>query len=263
MPMYFLLQQEGLDMTGWLYHRFSLSSSFERVFDETRLEQYNLFNVRYVVAPEAQVFPRFVKPLGQFGRHRLYQVQMTGYFDLVDSDLTFTGGKTDYWPAASNWMASGLLGVKQHPTVLFGSSSRGIKSSIPLSEASEVISKIQVSAGPSRGIVLSEEVGNNFFAADVNVKRDSMLMLKATYHPNWRATVDGEETDPVMLMPSVVGIQLPQGEHKVRLEYRPRSLRVVLLGLGLLTLPLIAISEKWGTGFWRRFGSGGGPTILN
>ena len=262
-PMYFLLQQEGLDMTGWLYHRFSLSSSFERVFDETRPEQYNLFNVRYVVAPEAQVFPRFVKPLGQFGRHRLYQVQTTGYFDLVDSDLTFTGGKTDYWPAASNWMASGLLGVKQHPTVLFGSSSRGIKSSIPLSEASEVISKIQVSAGPSRGIVLSEEVGNNFFAADVNVKRDSMLMLKATYHPNWRATVDGEETDPVMLMPSVVEIQLPQGEHKVRLEYRPRSLRVVLLGLGLLTLPLIAISEKWGTGFWRRFGSGGGPTILN
>ena len=105
-PMYFLLQQEGLDMTGWLYHRFSLSSSFERVFDETRPEQYNLFNVRYVVAPEAQVFPRFVKPLGQFGRHRLYQVQTTGYFDLVDSDLTFTGGKTDTgrrhqtgWPA--------------------------------------------------------------------------------------------------------------------------------------------------------------------
>ena len=160
-------------------------------------------------------------------------------------------------------MASGLLGVKQHPTVLFGSSSRGIKSSIPLSEASEVISKIQVSAGPSRGIVLSEEVGNNFFAADVNVKRDSMLMLKATYHPNWRATVDGEETDPVMLMPSVVGIQLPQGEHKVRLEYRPRRLRAVLLGLGLLALPLIAISEKWGTGFWRRVSSGGGATILN
>ena len=262
-PMYFLLQQEGLDMTGWLYHRFSLSSSFERVFDETRREQYNLFNVRYVVAPEAQVFPRFVEPLGQFGRHRLYHVQTTGYFDLVDSDLTFTGGKTDYWPAASNWLASGLLGVKQHPTVLFGRSSRGKESSIPLSEASEVISKIQVSASPSRGTVLSEEVGNNFFAADVNVKRDSMLMLKATYHPNWRATVDGEETDPVMLMPSVVGIQLPQGEHKVRLEYRPRRLRAVLLGLGLLALPLIAISEKWGTGFWRRVSSGGGATILN
>ena len=66
-----------------------------------------------------------------------------------------------------------------------------------------------------------------------------------------------------MLMPSVVGIELPQGNHKVRLEYRPRRLRVVLVGLGLLTLPLIAISEKWGTGLWRRFGSDGGPTIQN
>ena len=55
-----------------------------------------------------------------------------------------------------------------------------------------------------------------------------------------------------MLMPSVVGIQLPQGEHKVRLEYQPRRLRVVLLGLGLL--PLITISGKWDTGFWRWIG---------
>ena len=122
--------------------------------------------------------------------------------------------------------------------MLIGNSSRGIESWVPLSAASELISKFQVSAGPSRGIVLSEEVGNNFFAADVKVKRDSLLMLKAIYHPNWRATVNGVEMDPVMLMPSVVGIQLPPGDHKVRMEFRPRRLRVVLLGLGLLTLPL-------------------------
>ena len=153
----------------------------------------------------------------------------------------------------SKYPVPSVYGGKQHPKVLIGSTSRGIESSMPLSAAPDVISKVQVSAGPSRGILLSEEIGANFFAADVRVTRDSMLMLKATYHPNWRATVNGEETDPVMLMPSVVGIQLPKGDHKVRLEYRPRRLRVVLLGLGLLTLPLIAISEKWGTGFWRRF----------
>ena len=147
-----------------------------------------------------------------------------------------------------------MLGVKQHPEVLIGSSSGGTEGSVPLSAASEIIPKFPVSAGLSRGTVLSEEVGNNFFAADVKVERDSMLMLKATYHPNWRATVNGVETDPVMLMPSVVGIQLPPGGHKVRMEYRPRRLRVVLLGLGLLMLPMIAISEKWGAGLWSWFG---------
>jgi hypothetical protein len=241
-------------MTGWLYHGFSLTSEFERIFDETRWEQYNLFNVRYVVAPEGRVFPGFVKPLGQFGRHHLYEVQTTGYFDLVDSDVILAGGREDYFPAASSWAASGLLGVKQHPQVLIGRSSREIENSVPLSAAPAAISKIQVSAGPSRGIVVSEEVGGNFFAAGVKVERDSLLMLKATYHPNWRATVNGVETDPVMLMPSVVGIQLPPGEHQVRLEYRPRRLRMVLLALGLLALPLIAIGEKWGAGPWGWFG---------
>ena len=253
-PVYFLLQQEGLNMTGWLYHRFSLTSEFERIFDETSWEQYNLFNVRYVVAPKGQTFPRFVKPLEQFGRHHLYEVQTTGYFDLVDSDVTLAGDRADFFPAASSWAASRLLRVKQHPQVLIGRYSREIENSVPLSAAPDVIPKIQVSAGPSRGKVLSEEVGDNFFAAGVKVERDSLLMLKATYHPNWRATVNGVETDPVMLMPSVLGIQLPPGDHQVRMEYRPRRLRVVLLALGLLTLPLIAIGEKWGAGPWGWFG---------
>jgi len=53
------------------------------------------------------------------------------------------------------------------------------------------------------------------------VERESMLRLKATYHPDWRATVDGVKTDMVMLMPSFVGARLPPGDHKVRIEYRP------------------------------------------
>jgi len=94
--------------------------------------------------------------------------------------------------------------------------------------------------------VLSEEIGNNYFAAKVAVERESMLLLKATYHPNWRATVNGVKTDTVMLMPSFVGIQLSPGEHEVRIEYRPRGLRVILLSLGLLSLLLIWIVEKRG-----------------
>ena len=110
--------------------------------------------------------------------------------------------------------------------------------------------------GPSRGTIISEKIGNNYFAADVNVERESMLLLKATYHPNWRATVDGVKTDTVMLMPSFVGVQLPSGDHKVRIEYRPRRLRIILLGLGLLTLPMIWLAEKRGETLSRRLASG-------
>ena len=253
---YDLLHAEGLDMMGTYYQRFTLNSNVLSDFNEQRLDHYNLFNVRYVVAPEERSVPDFVKPIRQVGRHRLYQVETTGYFDLVGSDLTFAGGKTDFYPAASSWLASGLPGVKQHPVVYIGDPPQAIERPLPLSAAGDVISKSSSSAGPSRGAVLSEEIGNNYFAADVTVERGSMLLLKATYHPNWRATVDGIEADTVMVMPSFVGIQLSPGEHRVLLEYRPRRLRIILLTLGLLTLPLVAIGEKPAAAFCRWFATG-------
>jgi len=244
---YDLLHAKGLDMMGTVYHRYSLNSDVLVKFDERRWDHYNLFNVRYVVAPEERNVPDFLQPLQQFGRHLLYQVETTGYFDLVGSDLTFAGGKTDLYPAASSWLASELPSVKQHPVVSIGDRSQVLERPMLLSAAGDVISKVTASSGPSRGTVLSEEVGSNYFVANVTVERESMLLLKATYHPNWRATVDGVKTDTVMLMPSFVGVPLPPGDHKVRIEYRSSRLRVILLGLGLITLPLIAMGEKRGT----------------
>lgn len=132
---------------------------------------------------------------------------------------------------------------------------------MPLSAAVDALPTLDPPAGPSRGTVLSEEVGSNYFAADVNVERESMLLLKATFHPNWRATVDGVTTDTVMLMPSFVGIQLPPGDHMVRLEYRPRRLRMILLALGLMTLGMIAVGEKRGIALCNRFATGASARI--
>jgi len=50
-----------------------------------------------------------------------------------------------------------------------------------------------------------------------------------------------------MLMPGFMGVQLPPGEHEVRMEYRSRGLRKVLLALGFLSLVSIAIWEKRGS----------------
>jgi len=231
-----LLNAAGLDMVEPVFHGYSLNSDVLKEFDEERWEHYDLYNARYVVAPEGQSFPDFVQPLQQFGRHRLYQVETTGYFDLVGSGLEFAGGRTDFYPAASAWLASELPSTKQHPTMLIGAPAK--------IDERRFKGKVEASDGPSRGTVLSEEVGSNYFAAEVEVVRDSLLMLKATYHPNWRATVDEVKTDTVMLMPSFVGVHLPPGDHKVRLEYRPRRLRVILLVLGLIPLLLIGLGEK-------------------
>ncbi len=244
-----LLFAEGLDTMGAVYHHYSLPSGVLQDFDESDPGQYNLFNVRYVVAPEGQEFPDFVKPLDQFGRHHLYQVETTGYFDLVDSGLSFSGERTDFGAAASSWMASDLPAVKRHPIVLLGGSSYDLSRPKSLSDAPKVLSDTEVSAGEPRGAVLSEGAGSGFYAAEVQVERESMLLLKATYHPNWRASVDGTKADTVMLMPGFVGVQLAPGGHEIRLEYQPGPLRKVLLALGLLTLALVPFGEKRGPAF--------------
>jgi hypothetical protein len=56
-PIYALLQSSGFDMLGYLYHALSLNADIQVLFDESHPEHYNLFNVRYVVAPAERTLP--------------------------------------------------------------------------------------------------------------------------------------------------------------------------------------------------------------
>ena len=185
--VYHLLHGQSLDMVGKVYHSYSLNSDVLINFDEQRWDHHNLYNARYVVAPEGQIFPEFVRLLEQFGRHRLYQVDTTGYFDLVGSDLTFAGETPDLYLVASTWLGSRMPVAKKHPLVSFGDPFQG---EAPLTSAIDLIPEMDPPTGPPRGTVMSEDIGGNHFAANVNVERKSMLLLKAMYHPNWRATVE-------------------------------------------------------------------------
>ena len=250
----------GLDMFSASHHRYSLSSNAVRFFDENSVEQYNLFNIKYVVVPEGFTVPDFLKPVTQYGRHQIYQVETTGYFDLVGSILQFNGEQLAHPFAAQAWLGSGLLELKRHPQISINGSPRlqgqgtrpstvisspTLSTELSLSSQDELRSyTAQSSAGPSRGSIISENIGRDYFSATVDVERESMLMLKVSYHPNWRATVDGSKVDTVMLMPGFVGIQLAPGEHEVKLEYRSRSLRKVLLVFGLVAILSIWVWEK-------------------
>lgn len=270
-PVALILGVAGLDVFSATLHRYSLVSTSLSAFDEGRPDQYNLFNIRYVVAPEEVAIPEFMKPVKTFGRHHLYQVDTTGYFDLVGSSLLFAGDKAAYFQATKAWLTSALPAVKRHPQVsISGSpkhqeqgarpntviSSGQIPADLSLSSLDELNSSIaQSSAEPPRGSIVSEDIGTNYYSATVDVERESMLMLKATFHPNWRITVDGSEEDSLMLMPGFTGVQLAPGEHVIVMEYRSRSLRKFLLGWGLLTLVSIVVWEKKSTNISARIKS--------
>ena len=259
-PVAHILGESGIDMFYAALHQYSLVSTVLSSFDQNLLEQYELFNIKYVVVPEELHMPNFMKPIEKFGRHQLYQVQTTGYFDLVGSQLTFTGTKAANVSIIQTWLESGLLEAKRHPqmsingsppflndknrpsTIILNTPLPSDPSLESLDDLSSYIS--QISTGPSRGSIISEGQGLNSYSATVDVERESMMMLKVSYHPNWRVTVDGSKADTLMLMPGFIGVQLGPGEHNVFMEYKSRDLRKVLLSCGLVTLLLIGLWEK-------------------
>jgi hypothetical protein len=242
-PVYALLTSNGFDSVGYLYHALSLNGDVQVLFDENRADEYNLFNIRYVVAPIDRPFPAFVKPIRDFGRHRLYKVDTTGYFDVVDAPLSFAGAKGDWYPAASAWLKGSLPQAKIHPSISLSGTNSESAAALPLSQASTLIAQQASVPHPAPGRILAESVEPNIYQAKVAVDRASMVMLKSTYHPNWHAWVDGVEVRPVMLMPSYIGVPVAPGQHLVQLEYRPQPLRGDLLIMGLLILAGLGTTE--------------------
>jgi hypothetical protein len=244
-PVYALLQDAGADMLGYLYHALSLNADIEVLFNDSRPDDYNLFDVRYVVAPIGQPVPAFLTPLKDFGRHRLYQAPTTGYFDLVGADVTFAGDPRDWYPVASRWLASDQPRLKENPAVRFDGVAVDYERVFPLAKATALVPPGTLPNEPSRGRIVAEAVGSDGFQADVVVERPSTLMLKESYHPGWRARVDGAEVGTAMVLPSYVGVSLAPGAHRVQLTYQPGLLHGYLMILGLLTLLATGAVEWW------------------
>ena len=253
-----LLQSEGFDVLSAMYHHYSYSGRLIRTFNQYSHENYNLFNVRYVVAPEEWRPPDFAELIEGFGRHYLYRVETSGYFDLVGTGTTFMVDPTDFVDTSGIWIQSNLFLEKHHPEISFDSSSQilgspGNTDTVVYRESifsDTVAVNSPILPVPLRGSVISETIGDGVLQAEIDVKRASMLLLKSSYHPNWTASVDGIPKSPVMLMPGFIGVHLEPGRHTVIMEYRVRPIRNLLLGVGFLTLVLIALWDRLNSRGW-------------
>ncbi len=79
---------------------------------------------------------------------------------------------------------------------------------------------------------------------EVKCPEASTLVLKVTYHPNWRVAVDGRAARSFMVSPSFVGFAVPAGSHQISAEYRSTALKTVLLLLGAGTLLAVILLRR-------------------
>jgi uncharacterized membrane protein YfhO len=82
------------------------------------------------------------------------------------------------------------------------------------------------------------------FSGDVTVERPSVVMLKATYDPRWKVTVDGKPAHTQMLAPSFIGVSVSPGAHHIEFKYVPYPYYWLLLTIGGLTLLGLALVPR-------------------
>ncbi|MCX5726135.1 MAG: YfhO family protein [Candidatus Saganbacteria bacterium] len=271
--VFYFLGQEKIPSLSFLPFSWALAGDFSENFNEWRSSHYNLFNIRYILAPEGRSFPDFAKERYKAGRFKLYETPTTGYFDLVDSPLAFYGDKNSIWNLFILWTRSPMVDSKQHISVFFDRNfhygyqnyfylndrwkylpldplkieSGNIKavsgaSPIDIFKINEYLQTIYLTMSP--GKIISENPGKNVSSCNIEAARDCFLLFKMTYHPCWHAYVDGRKVDKVILSPGFIGVRVNKGIHEVKFAYRPEWWKTPLIFVTFITAIALFVWEK-------------------
>jgi len=237
--VYLALSTAGVPLVGFLPESWSLNSDPEPFFNYENPRDYDLWNVRYLVTPKDFPLPKFVKPIGSFGRFNLSEAKSEGYFTLGTSNISIKLQKTDILNIVHLWLLSDLPAKKEFPALVLDAKAPRQTFlppalDYPLTQTLDSESKI-----------IKEEIIGEKHQATVEVNpacQNCLLIFKMTYHPNWQVKINGQTAEKFMVFPSFMAVKIPPGRQQVSFEYQPdpRKLPLLLLGIGsLIFLPLI------------------------
>ncbi len=219
-----LLVYSGIPVVAAPYSSLSLNADLIWDFAIDRPEDYQLFDVRYVVAPSGTAMPAFLQPITRTTRYVLYAAPTTGYAiygAIVDRESFHT--QRGLFAVNRPWFNGADPAALRFHRFDFPAASDG--PTAPLE-----------SAGCARPAYTYERVLPSRIDVVVGCPDASTLIFKVTYHPNWHVTVDGRDADTFMVSPSFVGVSLPAGDHFVTAEYRSTPIKAPLFALAVLLL---------------------------
>ncbi|HEY7659162.1 MAG TPA: DUF6541 family protein [Actinomycetota bacterium] len=225
-PLYAALVNQHVESVGFTRPTWSLSSPIEYRFSSFNPAHYELFAIRYVIDEVADGPPVQAERIAERGRFALWELD-TGYVEVVDVLPPIVADRTNLGLQTAEWFRSDLPARHANPGIAF----EGHDAPPATVDPDEL-------PDTPPGVVTSEtvELGDGRARATVSAERPSLVMLKTSFDPRWRVTVDGRVVEPQMIAPSFVGASVPAGDHVVTFEYEPFPRYDVLLLIGGLTL---------------------------
>jgi hypothetical protein len=210
----------------------SLSTDIDASFQDTVPAQYQIMNMMYMILPDTMQPPVAAKLIDSKGRHRLYRVDTSGYFQVIDIMGAEIANRTDIGSSSYSFRYSDLAMQNEYPSVSFN----GAPAAPPT-----VAGNVQPAGTPGTVIQQGNDKENGLFYATVRANRPAGVLLKESFDPRWTVTVDGIPQKPVMIAPSLVGVEVPAGVHVIRFHYKSYSHYPILVGIGILTLLALVI----------------------
>ncbi|MBN1947124.1 MAG: YfhO family protein [Bradymonadales bacterium] len=230
---------------SYMYHTMGLNSDLEPAFEPGRRDHYELFNVRFLVADDRSRLPDFGVVRSLAPGMVSATVDTQGYFGVVGADWVFpyhSEGQSALYQLNRRfvdgpWHARGRfvrIGWRSDDRAEEGETEIGPAFAFPSEQTDPW-------RGP-RGHVIESGGGGDRYDTSVHLEDPGYVLFRMTYHPNWRAWVDGRQVETVMLSPSFVGIPVQAGEHRIEMVYSPDLWTVILFcsGLGLIGLVFLA-----------------------
>jgi hypothetical protein len=237
------LADRRVDAIGFTFRTIaSLSNDTEASFDETSPAQHEMFNVRYLILASDHEPSVPAKLVASGGRHRLWEVQTSGYLQVVDRAAAVAADRTDLAQSTSSFMRSDLASRGIYPGVAFAGAGAPPPTfagpTPPVGKAGNVLAQ-------------AATLQDGIFGGTVEASRPAVVLLKATYDRRWTATVDGRPVKPVMMAPSLVGVDVQPGRHEVRFAYRPYDRYPLLLAVGFVALlGLVVVPRRQALRMW-------------
>lgn len=254
-PMYMYLSTYGVNTALWLPETWSMNSDTEQYFSEDQAKDYDLYNLKYVAAPPSVKPQQFWKKLAENPFFTLYEVPTTGYFTLGTRTQAVVTEKTDLINIVHLWIQSDAHKNLLFPQLAYKKSEVIPSVNVPVMKMLDEVTyetasgdRLNIFANnpfysgdkPKAQLMGPEQVtADQVFKTTVKVNQgctECYLILKETYHPNWRATVNGEPVKPITVFPFFIGIPLPKsGVYDVVVSYEPHPWKLPLLTLASLT----------------------------
>lgn len=225
LQFYNLLPFYGIESLAPPIQSFSLNADYIWDFNDHVQGDFDLFNVRYMVAPTNLAVADFLTPIQRTARYTLYEAPTTGYAEYVAiSSRQAVATQAALFSLNQAWERTHTLpGERLFVRYDFPATVPGFDTA-------------STAACPGGGKTDYERFQADAVNLVVECPADSTLAIKTTYHPDWQIYVDGVQVPDFMVSPSYVGISLPAGKHTVDAVYRAYPIKAPLVVLGAIAV---------------------------